>query len=225
MAIDLVEKSKWVRRTALEMAIKSGRGHLGSAFSCVDILANLFYGGIFRQGTDHFILSKGHASLALYPILADKGYFPMEELQHFAEPGALLTEHPTNKIPGIDTTAGSLGHGLAIGVGIALAKPDSNVYVLLGDGECDEGSIWEAVQFAGKHRILNLFPIVDANGYGATGKTESVPLEWVAIAMGMVHFKVEHTVKGAGVPFMEEAGWHHQQMNAEQIALAREALK
>ena len=215
-------KRKQIRRMALEMAVATGRGHIGSSLSCVDILCDLFYGP-FRFGVDHFILSKGHASLALYPILADVGYFELELLSKFGTPE--LPEHPTPIVPGIETTAGSLGHGLAIGCGIAIAQPNSNVYVLLGDGECQEGSIWEAARFAGERQVKNLFTIVDCNAYAATGPTNTQWLENAFAAFNTPNVRIEHTIKGAGISFMEATGWHHQQMTAEQVAQAREELK
>lgn len=163
----LEDKAKWVRKQVLEMIAKAGKGHIGGSFSCIEILTAIYYGDIFRQGQDKFILSKGHACAGLYAILADLGYFPISELDTFCQEGSRLEGHPHRGIPGIEVNSGSLGHGLGIGAGLALAteldNTDSKIVVLLGDGECHEGSTWEAIMFAGHHQLKNLIAIVDFN--------------------------------------------------------------
>jgi transketolase len=181
---ELIKKSKWIRSQTLEMIISAGKGHIGGAFSCTDILVALYYGGILRfdwsdkdwDKRDRFILSKGHSGAALYAILADFGYFPASELHNYQKEGCILGGHPDRKIPGIEADTGSLGHGLGIGAGLALSakmdKKDFMTVVLLGDGECCEGSVWEAAMFAARHKLDNLVGIVDKNGLCVTDRIE-----------------------------------------------------
>jgi len=180
----LEEKAVWVRRQILETIASSGRGHIGGAFSCADILVALYYAGILRcdpchpdwNRRDRFILSKGHSCVALYVILSDLGFFPRSELGSFCQRGSMLGGHPDRRIPGIEADTGSLGHGLGIGAGLALsARLDQKDYmtvVMLGDGECYEGSVWEAALFAGHHRLNNLVAVVDRNRQCAMDFTE-----------------------------------------------------
>lgn len=174
VTLNLEDKAKLVRRKVLEMAVASGKGHLGGTFSCVDILVALYYE--IMKPEDKFILSKGHAAAAMYCILADKGYFPMAELDTFCKDGSRLEGHPHIGIPGVLANSGSLGHGLGLAVGMALAnKLDNkigNIYVLLSDGDCYEGSTWESAQFAAHYRLDNLIAIVDRNGQTVTDYTE-----------------------------------------------------
>jgi len=148
----LEEKAAWVRRQILETIASSGRGHIGGAFSCADILVALYYAGILRYDPchpdwshrDRFILSKGHSCVALYVILSDLGFFPCSELGSFCQRGSMLGGHPDRRIPGIEADTGSLGHGLGIGAGLALGarldQKDFMTVVMLGDGECYEGA-------------------------------------------------------------------------------------
>lgn len=158
----MVQKANWVRRQVLEMIVSAGKGHIGGSLSCVDILVALYYGGILKE-KDKFILSKGHACAALYAILADLGFFSLEELAKFNQAGSMLAGHPNRTIPGVLVDSGSLGHGLGIGAGLALSARDSIVYVLMSDGECHEGSVWEAAMFASHHKLNNLVGIIDKN--------------------------------------------------------------
>lgn len=176
----LENKARWVRRQALEMIASAGKGHIGGAFSCTELLVALYYAGIlcFKpsrpkwQRRDRFILSKGHSVAALYAILADLGYFPLSELNNYQREGCILTGHPHKRIPGIEADTGSLGHGLGIGAGLALSakidKKDFMTVVLLGDGECCEGSVWEAAMFSGCHKLNNLVGIIDNNTFCST---------------------------------------------------------
>jgi len=171
----LKEKANFVRRQILEMVVAAGKGHIGGAFSCTDILVSLYYGDVLRFDSsnpnwdkrDRFILSKGHTAAALYAILSDLGYFPCTELNNFQKENCILGGHPDRKIPGIEADTGSLGHGLGIGIGLALSakldKKDFMTFVLMGDGECYEGSVWEAAMFASHHKLNNLVGIVDKN--------------------------------------------------------------
>lgn len=172
----LKSKAQWIRSQVLEMIASAGKGHIGGSFSCVDILVTLYYSGILRfnpsdkdwDERDRFILSKGHAVATLYAILADLGFFSVSELHNYQKKGCMLGGHPSRKTPGIEADTGSLGHGLGIGAGLALsAKIDRKNFmtvVLLGDGECYEGSVWEAAMFASHHKLNNLVGIVDKNG-------------------------------------------------------------
>ncbi|MDD5130449.1 MAG: transketolase [Candidatus Omnitrophica bacterium] len=176
----LRKKANWVRRRALEMAVSAGAGHVASSFSCADILVTLYYGGVLKinpgnsqwVNRDRFILSKGQAALALYPILADLGFFPRSKLMTFGQDGSDLGGLAENNIPGVEALTGSLGYGLSITAGMALsAKIDRKKYrcfTLLGDGECQEGSIWEAAMFAGHRCLNNLIAIIDVNNLSAT---------------------------------------------------------
>lgn len=182
--MDLEKKSKWVREQVLEMCIAGG-GHLASAFSCVEIMVAIYYGKIFQfnasnptwDGRDRFVLSKGHAAVTLYAILADLGFFSMHELTNYCKSISMLGSHPDNDIPGVEVTTGSLGHGLGVAAGISLAaKMDKKNYktiVLLGDGECSEGEIWESALFASKNELDNLIGIVDRNQLCVTDFTEN----------------------------------------------------
>jgi transketolase len=179
----LRKKANWLRNKVLDMCIAGG-GHLASAFSCVEIMVALYYGGILRfdsgnpdwDGRDRFILSKGHAAPVLYAILSDLGFFAMDELDSYCQPGSILGSHPDKIIPGVEVTTGSLGHGLGVAAGMALAaKMDNAPYMtvaLLGDGECSEGSVWEAAMFASCRQLDNLVGVVDRNHLCVTGFTE-----------------------------------------------------
>lgn len=244
-AATLDERSRYLRRLAVRALDKGERGHIGSTMSLIEIL-RVLYDDILRfrpaepvwPGRDRMILSKGHGCIALYVILADKGYFPVETLDSFCHRDSILGGHPdAAKIPGVEASTGALGHGLSIGVGMALAariqKRDSRVFVLMGDGEINEGSIWEAAMCAGKHRLSQLTAIVDYNKIQSAGPTREIqdlePLmdKWRAFGFATVevdgHDVAElrkifrripldsdrptavicHTVKGKGIPFAE----------------------
>jgi len=170
----LEKKAKWIRQEVLEMCVRAGEGRVASAFSCADILVALFSGNILRfdpdnlqwEERDRFIMSKSPGTVCLYPVLSDLGFFPHGELERFCQPGGILGPYGDN-IPGIEAVWGSLGHGLGVGAGLALAgKMDHKKYmsvVMLGDGECYEGAIWEAAMFAGHHQLNNLVGIIDRN--------------------------------------------------------------
>lgn len=186
---DLVQKleikANEVRNLILDMCVQAGTGHVTSSFSCTEIMTALYYGDILRfdpknptwEERDRFILSKGQASVILYPVLADLGFFPKKWLDTFCGPEGHFGVHLQNDIPGVEITAGSLGHGLGIGVGMALAAKMNRehyfTFVLLGDGELYEGSIWESVMFANHHHLNNLIAIVDRNWQCATEFTEN----------------------------------------------------
>ena len=249
------------RSRALRLAIvaafaSAGRGHLGSAFSLVEIL-RVLYDDVLRfdparprwPGRDRMILSKGHGCLALYAILADKGFFPAAELARFCAPDGILGGHPEyGKVPGVEASTGSLGHGLSIGVGMALALrgQDRRVFVLDSDGECNEGSLWEAALHAAKHRLDHLTVLVDYNHMQSYGPTaEVLPLDplgakWEAFGFAVAEVDghdpaalrtvlgrlplrpgqpsaiICHTVKGKGVPFLEGNAKWHHKTKASE---------
>ena len=184
-----------MRRLILDQAHRARVGHVGSALSIVDILAALY--GVIRARSprdpdrDRVVLSKGHGALALYAALALKGWLAPEELEAYCADGTGLGVHPDHRVPGIDFSTGSLGHGLSLGVGAALAArlagSSRRVFVLLSDAECNAGAVWEAVMFAAHHQLARLIAIVDVNGQQAFGYTRDVldlsPLEakWQAL--------------------------------------------
>lgn len=239
------ELSFLIRKSILEMIYSAGASHIGSCFSLVDILVVL-YAGILRinsdkpddYGRDRIILSKGHAAAAMYAVLAEKGFFSKEWLRSYCKDGSKLGGHITHHgIPGVEVSTGSLGHGLPIGCGMALsAKRDLDsyrVFVLLSDGECNEGSVWEAALFAAQHHLDNLIAIIDYNKIQSFGRTKEVLdlepfldkwrsfrwavkeidghnhnqiqecLESVPFRDSMPSVIVAHTIKGKGVSFME----------------------
>lgn len=208
----LEKKANYIRNLVLDMCVKAGTGHVTSSFSCVELLVALHYGKILRykpddpkwDARDRFILSKGQASPLLYAVLADLGFFPKKELKKFAQSDGIFGVHLQHDVPGVEITTGSLGHGLGIAAGMALAaKMDGKsykVFTLLGDGECYEGSIWETVMFAAHHKLNNLLAIVDRNWLCVTGFTEQIvrlsPLDekfrgfgWEAITINGHSFK------------------------------------
>lgn len=182
---NLEVKAVEIRRTVLEMIQKAGSGHTGSDLSCTDILTSLYFHILNVNpenpddpNRDRYIQSKGHAAEVLWAVLAKKGFFPEEELNTFYQFGSRLIGHPNNEVKGVEMNTGSLGHGLSISVGIALAAKMDNksyhTYTLLGDGELAEGSVWEAAMAAAHYKLDNLTAIVDRNELQITGKTNSV---------------------------------------------------
>ena len=182
---ELEKKANDLRNWIFEISLKSG-GHVASAFSCIEILTTLYYGGVLRFDAnqpdwperDRFLLSKGHGELALYTILADLGFFPVEWLDTRYRIGdCYLGGHPDKKTPGVEVISGSLGHGLSLAAGISIsAKMDGTnhrQFVVLGDSECTEGSVWEAAMFASKHELDNIVCIVDRNYMGVLNFTEA----------------------------------------------------
>jgi transketolase len=172
-----------LRRLIIDQSRRAGVGHIGPALSIAELIA-LLYGEVLRipaprdPERDRFVLSKGHAALALYAALRLKGFISQEQLDTFCADGTLLGVHPERILPGVDFSTGSLGQGLSFGAGAALAArlagSDRRVFVLVSDAECNEGSLWEAVMFAAHHRLGSLTAIVDDNGQQALGKTAEV---------------------------------------------------
>lgn len=173
---ELVEKAHWVRRETLKLHRRCPETRLASSLSCVEILTVLYYGEILRynpkeplaDSRDRFIVSKGHGTISYYPILTDLGFIDKKELDLISQEEGVLKVIPDTLIPGYETMNGSLGQGPGVACGLALALQekgmDQNVFVLAGDGELTEGSVWEAVMFAGHHRLDNLTLVVDQNG-------------------------------------------------------------
>ena len=231
-----------IRKIILEQSKRANVGHIGSALSIADIVAVLYSDLLLVNkpddpDRDRFVLSKGHAALAVYAALFLKGWLSQEQLDSFCGDGTALGVHPEHALRGIDFATGSLGHGLSMGAGAALAArlqgSARRAFVLLSDGECNEGSVWEAVMFAAHHRLSNLVAIVDLNGQQALGYTKQVlslaPMvdRWRAFgwdahevdghdatalrtigsrldtAAGPPHVVIAHTVFGKGVSYME----------------------
>ena len=181
------EISKEMRKTIYKIAHFAGGGHMGAAFSVADIVCVLYFGNVLRydaknpdwEERDKFILSKGHASYALYAALAKAGFFPESELWNVGRPGSRLGGHPKmHEIPGVEASTGALGHGLSFAIGIAYADKvdhkNSRVYVVLGDGECQEGSIWEGALSAPTLALDNLTVIIDHNKLQAMDHLENI---------------------------------------------------
>jgi|TARA_R110000796_G_scaffold149895_2_gene266706 transketolase len=180
---ELEKIAKSVRKTLFEIKTRDGIGHLHSSLSCVDILVSLFYDDRtnFNHEKDIVLFGKAHGSPSIYPILADLEYFPKEELDKYCRPGGILRLHSDASIPGCHFVGGSLGNGIGYASGLALANRDKNYYIIMGDSELYEGSVWESLIFISHHNLTNLKIIVDRNGLGTIGETEKMlklePLE------------------------------------------------
>ena len=263
---DLQEFAKKIRVHVLKMTSNGGSSHIGSAFSMADMIAVL-YGNILRidptnpecPDRDRFILSKGHAGAAVYAALAEQGFFDKSYLQTHYQNGSKLSGHISHKgIPGVEMSTGSLGHGLPVATGMAIVakrrKQQHRVFALLGDGECDEGSNWEAALFAAHHRLSNLTVLIDYNKLQSLDSIEqTLALEPLADKWYSFGWKVEevdghdisslqntldasslgqkprclicHTVKGKGVSFMENSVlWHYRTARGEEYRAALEEL-
>jgi transketolase len=183
---ELDECARQLRRDSLEMIYRRQNGHPGGCLSAAEIMAVLFFNKLRLDPAhpgwperDRFLMSKGHASAILYAALARRGYFPLEDLRHWGELDCHLQGHPDRlKTPGLDMTTGMLGHGIAIGAGMALAGRLKNipyrVYTLLGDGECQAGIVWEGAMTAAKYHLANLHVIIDSNGVQLDGPTKQI---------------------------------------------------
>ncbi|HSW05544.1 transketolase [Aquabacterium sp.] len=261
----LAAASTRIRRRILSTIEGAGLGHVGGDLSVTDILVTLFEGVLRIDPAapdwplrDRFILSKGHCAAALYAVLAECGYFPAERLVHFAAPLSPLNGHPNRrKVPGVETNTGPLGHGLPVGVGCATAArirgEDWRTFVVLGDGELQEGSNWEAAMYAAQRRLGNLTAVVDRNrlqqGASTADTNDLEPLadKWRAfgwethVVDGHSHAEllavlsqapgarpravIAGTVKGKGVSFMENGvEWHHKVPTAAQVEAAMKEL-
>lgn len=244
--VNLGNRARTLRGHAVRMIHRSKVSHLGSCLSAADLMACLYWNTLrIRPANpawadrDRFLLSKGHAAAILYATLAERGFFPVQDLDTYCQYGSLLTGHATSGVPGVELSSGSLGHGLPVGCGLALAAKRERLpfrtFVLLSDGELDEGSNWEAILFAPQHRLDNLIVIVDYNKIQSFGAVKDVldldPLadkfrafRWavkevdghnmqqLVEALGSVPHELDrptaiiaHTVKGKGVSFMENS--------------------
>jgi len=184
--VDLQEKARWVWRESLAIHRRLPETRIASSLSVIEIFVALYYGGVLElrpsdprwEQRDRCIISKGHGSICMYPILADLGFFPIEELQRVGKAGGILGAIPDPIIPGYETINGSLGHGLGVGAGMALGlkrkASRQSVFVVSGDGELHEGANWEAIMFASQHRLDNLHLIVDNNGISMLGFTDDI---------------------------------------------------
>lgn len=185
-AAELSRRADWIRRQTIDLIEIAGTGHYASTFSCAELLAVLYFDQLrLRQGEpswadrDRFLLGKGHVAVGLYPCLAELGFFPAEWLDSYTRLGSPLGDHPDMKtVPGVDFSSGSIGHNLSVGVGMALSArlrgQDFRTVVLLGDGELNEGQVWEAAMSAPHYGLGNLVAVVDANGISLDGPVAEV---------------------------------------------------
>jgi transketolase len=241
---ELEEKAKQIRRLIIQMLVKAGSGHPGGSLSATDLITVLFFTLLKHNpkdpawpDRDRFHMSKGHCAPLWYAVLAESGYFPKDKLMTLRQLGSILQGHPDRRTPGIDVASGSLGQGLSVGLGMSLAakidKKDYRVYVLLGDGEIQEGNIWEAAMAISHYKCDQLCAILDCNGFQIDGKTkdimnlEPIVAKWQAFGWHTVEIDghnikqilaayqeaketkgkpsiiIAHTIKGKGVSFME----------------------
>ena len=255
--------SREVRLQLITMSHRAQSAHLGGALSCVDLLVALYGTRLHIDPTqpedpcrDRLVFSKGHAVSALYAVLARHSFFPVEELQQYNEEGSRLPEQPTpHCVPGVEWATGSLGHGLGVGIGMALASQIQenpyNVYVVMSDGECQEGSVWEGAMLAPRLQLGNLTALIDFNKWQATARSnevmamEPMKAKWEAFGWearevnghnlseivealhaprrpGVPLAIVAHTVKGKGASFIEDDNnWHYRSPTREEVELAR----
>ncbi len=256
-----------LRLHAVRMVHRSKSSHIGSCLSLADLLA-VVYGGFLRYRPeapdwperDKVVVSKGHAAAVVYAVLAECGFFALDRLDHYGEDGQPLSGHVTHSNnPGVEVSSGSLGHGLSIAAGFALAadrrRNGARAVAILSDGECDEGSIWEAALFASHHKLSNLTAVIDYNKIQSFGRVADVlalepfAAKWRAFGWGVVEIDghdhgairaalegvgsegkptaiVAHTVKGKGVSFMEDKLlWHYRPPSDEQLAEAIRELE
>ena len=262
----LATLARRLRFAVIALSRATGTSHIGSCLSCADILVAAYNGGL-RLGPelvqdparDRLVFSKGHCAAALYCALAQRGFFSMEKLSASFNRNGGVQEHPNlQAVAGVEIASGSLGHGLSLGLGMALAsrvtRRPYRVCVIMGDGEADEGSVWEAAMLAGAHKLSNLCVVVDANGWQATGRSaeimalEPLPDKWRAFGWDVVETDghdpdrlkellenagkgdaplaiVARTVKGKGVSFMEDDNnWHYRIPSEAEECRAREEL-
>jgi len=249
----LTTRSKEIKKNIVKMICEAKSGHPGGSLSCADIITYLYFEKMKTDvnnpkdpARDRFVLSKGHAAPSLYAVLAEKGFFPKDELNNLRKLGAMLQGHPDSKnVPGVDVSTGSLGQGISNAVGIALGlrldNSQSKVYVMLGDGELQEGLVWEAAMSSAHYKLGNLIAVVDNNGLQIDGKNEDVmgiaPLDekWRSFGWNVISCEghdfddidrafneaekctdkpsviIAQTVKGKGVSFMEHQAGWHGQ--------------
>lgn len=261
------EKIKQLKKRIFLTAYRAGAAHLASSFSVIDLLYVLYCKGIVKydienpwdEDRDRVILSKGHACLALYVILNEIGMIDDEELAGFCQPGSHLGGEPKiGSVPGIEASTGSLGHGLSFGVGVAMAckmkKKNNRVYVILGDGECQEGSVWEAAMSAVNFKLDNLVVVIDDNHLQAMDSVKNImgicswKERWESFGFDVMEINghnlneiemalrekneenkprmiISNTIKGHGVSFMEEVPiWHYRMPNKDELEIVKQEL-
>ena len=260
--MNTIKLASQLRYKAVQMSFHSKAAHLASSLSCIDILA-ILYEKILKINPkkkdykrDRFILSKGHAAGALYETLAHKGFFNKNRLKTYGSKDSLLEEHPNPKLNGIEAPTGSLGHGLPVACGMALSakilKMNFRTFVLLGDGECNEGTVWESILFASSIKLNNIIAIVDFNGWQGIGRTKSIlnlnPFseKWKSFGWNVKKINghnhrqlynclkkryskptviIAKTIKGKGVSFMEDDNnWHYRIPNINEVKKAKKEL-
>ena len=206
-------KTKQIKEDILITSYEAKACHIGSALSCVDILVDLFYNKQIKP--EQFVFSKASGVATYYAILTDLGYFPKEKMVEYLQKYPL----PSVEVPGIVHSVGSMGHGLPVAVGMALGDKGRDIYTLLSDGECQEGSTYEAVLFAGHHKLENLHVIVDNNKLQAGGATKDIldlTDTFEFMKKHLPHCEIVDTIKGAGIDFMEgDYHWHYQNLTPE----------
>lgn len=264
---ELSKICRQVRRDIITMTANAGSGHPGGSLSAVELMTSVFYNHMRLDpknpkwdGRDRFVLSKGHSAPCYYAVLASLGFIDRSEYANFRQLHSILQGHPDcKKVPGVDASTGSLGQGCSIAVGMALGAKklgkDTQVFTLLGDGECQEGQIWEAFMSAAHYKLDNLTVMIDNNGLQIDGSNDEVmslgnlpaklkafgfdlyeinghDLDAIEAALAAPHTPdvpkciLAHTVKGKGVSFMEnQVGWHGKAPNDEQYEQAMEELK
>ena len=264
--LELAAKCKELRRDIINMLAEAGSGHPGGSLSAVELMAAVYYTQMNIDpknpgdpNRDRFVLSKGHAAPLLYAVLAQMGFFDREELHHLRKLGAMLQGHPVVTIPGVEASTGSLGQGVSMAVGMALgAKAQhmpTKVYTILGDGELQEGQVWEASMAAAHYKLDNLTVIVDNNGLQIDGANDEVMglgninAKFTAFGFEVIELAdghdldaiikaletpvsgkpkciLAHTTKGKGVSYMEnQVGWHGKAPNEEQRLQAMKDLE
>ncbi len=262
----LIGKSQWLRKEIFELVCSKKKGHFPSSFSCAEIVISLFYGGYLNINRDNYknqdrnrlFISKGHAAMVIYPIVVDLGLVDNVEIDKFTQPDGIFRMYADMSVPTVEMTAGSLGHSLGVASGMALAakkdKKNTQYYVIIGDGECYEGSIWEASMFVTHNKLDNVTVIVDRNSLCIMDKTENCvalePLDEKFKAFGFDVQRIDghsynqiitalnkksngkprlivaDTVKGKGISFVENKPlWHNKMPNDVEIELARQELE
>ena len=262
--IRLLKLAKKLRYSVCMMSNRAKAAHLGSSLSCIDILTTIFFSKLFKFNIkniskgDKFILSKGHAAAALYSILAEKKYFNKNNLKQYGRNNSFYEEHPNSKVKGVICSTGSLGHGLSFGIGIAIAekikRTNNKVIILLSDGECNEGTVWEAAGFASAQKLNNLIVIIDSNKWQATGRSNLImggklinkwkSFGWKSTEVNGNNINelckklkqnkhnnkptaiIANTIKGKGIDFMEDDNnWHYRIPNIKELEVIKGILK
>ena len=255
--------SRKLRYKICEMSFRAKAAHLASSLSCIDMLISIYFGNIFKFNNsrtfskDKFILSKGHAAAALYSVLAEKKIIPKSKLLLYGKNNSIYEEHPNFNIGGVDCSTGSLGHGLSFGIGTSISnnllKKKGNIIVLMSDGECNEGSVWEAAGFATAQKLSNLVVLIDSNKWQATGRSKEIfggdlkkkweAFGWKTLSInGHNYFQIlksftiakeskrpcaiiANTVKGKGIKFMEDDNnWHYRVPNRDELKIIKKML-